>query len=288
MQILNRPLVLRPSLGLSLSCLTLFFGALVSVRATTTAELPRQTVLEAVQRGTLGRLPAHVVVKNVQFAETSRIDTEITIKGEASLAVLEDSYVGVRSVGLNRPSGNLRATVVRLANRSGSFMAAPFQAVVSLLDPVPRIVPQLPSADTVGQPLGNFKSNVIEGSPQHRQLKELDQTFASAEEKFQRVKTKWETLEQIRELVTSYDAYIHIHSARIEGMLTKGLDSKTLGKTYRDKIYPEKKFANRREQHAAFVALVDPVLRPEHARIKALFDAREAAGRAYVEFLEKI
>lgn len=256
----------------------------------TTAAIEKTTIVEGLKRGTLGKLPTHLVVADASFTETSRVDTEVTLKGEAIFTATEDSFVAVRRLGVKRPSGELNATIIRRIHATGDRFTAPFQAVVSLLDPAPRLVPTM-SVSEQGQPRSNFKAAVIEGSAEHQQLLALNEAFTTTDERFQRVKEKWENLQKVRALVGSYDEFTSKkwdNSFFVGQLLEKALDSSELRKAYTARVSNKRAFPNRPAQHAAFVQLVKPALDPEYARIKAISDPREAAAKAYLDFLEKL
>ncbi len=251
------------------------------------ASLDRAQVTDALKRGTLGKIPAHLVVTDATFTETSRVDSAVTLKGEAIFAATEDSFVGVRRLGVQRPSGELNATVIRRVHSAGEKFSAPFQAVVSVSDPAPSIAPQLTVSEH-GQTRATFKAAVVEGSAEHQKLLALNDAFATADERYQRVKEKWTILQQIRSWLGSYDAFVATDWGVIKQRLIRGLDSRDLGVAYEKQVAPAKKFSSRQAQHAAFIQLVKPVFDPEYARIQAIAEPREAAARAYIDFLEKL
>lgn len=251
------------------------------------AALDHSVVVNALKRGTLGKLPAHLVITDAQFSETSRVDNDATVKGDAVFTSLEDTFIAVRRIGVKRPSGELNATVIRRVHIAGEKFISPFQGIVSLLDSAPRLVPQMIVSEH-GEPRSSFKAAVIEGTPEHKQLLALNETFASTDERYQRVKDKWARLNELGELLSSYDAWAATHPASIEGRIVRALDSKDLGKAYDQKVYRSKKLVDGRAKHAAFVQLVKPTFDAEYARIKAIADPREAAAQAYIDFLEKL
>ncbi len=278
---------MRPQFTPRLASLCLLFAGLTATPLARAAELAQTTVVEALQRGLLKRLPAQFSLQSASFTEVSRIDHSVTIKGEAVFVTNEDTFVAVRRLGLKHPSGELNATIIRRVHAAGATFTAPFDGVVSLLNPAPQLTPKLDIA-TQGQPRPAFKATVIEGTKTHQQLLALDQTFAATDERYQRVKEKWSRLQELGELLASYDAWAAVHPSSMEGRVVKALDSKELGKAYDTKVYRAKKLTDGRAKHAAFVQLVKPAFAPEYARIKAIADPRESAAKAYVEFLEQL